>query len=141
MNMKKLLWLPILLLCCCCEKDISEEIREYELSNGHSYFNPDIEENKAVFVESEEAFRQLFAEYKDLPPIDFKKSKLMLVKGRSSYGISELKKQLVKTNCGYELTVVVKMNLTTVITPWCIGYVLPKTEEMGEVNVTIEYID
>lgn len=135
-----LLFLSLALFCCACE-DVDgdySKIQSYELPHE---CNLKIEENKVVYVENMKEFEYLFDGYTKVPRVNFKNSKLLLVKGKACQGVQEIKKQLTKIDEGYELVIEVYLNLTMKITPWCIGYIIPRTEEMGYVNLKIDYID
>jgi len=122
----------------CSDDDTIVSASPFELP---SYCNPVIDEEKIVLIDNETDFKQVFANYPSLKPIDFRHMKLLLVKDTARQGIENIEKQLLKTKSVYELTVTVRLTAATVMEPWCIAYAIPKEIDMEDIKLTIDYIE
>ena len=65
---------------------------------------------------------------------------MLLVKGVSPKGIEKILKSITKTNGEkYAFKITVKMNITSVLEPWCVAYIIPKTNE-EDILFSLEYV-
>lgn len=140
--MKIILSILVLICICGCDKESKGFIyQEYQLPDKAGVLELNIETDKAVLINDKAEFQSVFSNIPNAKPVDFKKYTLLLVKGVSTSGITEIEKTISNTDNKYTFTVSVKQNMTTVMEPWCLAYIIPKTsEENIFLSVTYESI-
>ena len=136
--------LSILMLICMCACDSESEdfiYKEYELPAKAGALELDIETDKAVLINDKVEFERIFSNFPNAKAVDFKNYTLLLVKGVSTSGIRSIEKTISKTDNKYMFTIQVNKNIATVMEPWCLAYIIPKTsEENITLSVTYELL-
>lgn len=136
--------LSILMLICMCACDSESEnfiYKEYELPAKAGALELDIETDKAVLINDEAEFQRVFSNFPNAKAVDFKNYTLLLVKGVSTSGITSIMKTILKTDNKYMFTIQVNKNIATVMEPWCLAYIIPKTSEENIIlSVTYELL-
>ncbi|WP_139265212.1 hypothetical protein [Bacteroides ihuae] len=136
---KSLLVLSLVFLCSSCSNDDTTS-EFYTYYNLPSDYNTKIKEDKIIVINDEIEFQKLLSDYPHLESVDFGKSTLLLIEGISMSGIEKIDKQISKAeNNKYEVIINVKMNLATVVEPWHVAYLIPKTNA-EDIVFTINYL-
>lgn len=140
--MKIILSILVLICMCGCDKESKDFIyQEYQLPDKAGVLELNIETDKAVLINDKAEFQSVFSNIPNTRPVDFKKYTLLLVKGVSTSGITEIEKTISNTDNKYTFTISVKQNMTTVMEPWYLAYIIPKTSEENIIlSVTYESI-
>ena len=140
--MKTILSLLMLICMCACDSESEDFIyKEYELPAKAGALELDIETDKAVLINDEAEFQRVFSNFPNAKAVDFKNYTLLLVKGVSISGIRSIEKTILKTDNKYMFTIQVNKNSATVMEPWCLAYIIPKTsEENITLSVTYELL-
>ena len=140
--MKTILSLLMLICMCACDSESEDFIyKEYELPAKAGALELDIETDKAVLINDEAEFQRVFSNFPNAKAVDFKNYTLLLVKGVSTSGIRSIEKTILKTDNKYMFTIQVNKNIATVMEPWCLAYIIPKTsEENITLSVTYELL-
>lgn len=140
--MKTILSLLMLICMCACDSESEDFIyKEYELPAKAGALELDIETDKAVLINDEAEFQRVFSNFPNAKAVDFKNYTLLLVKGVSTSGIRSIEKTILKTDNKYMFTIQVNKNSATVMEPWCLAYIIPKTsEENITLSVTYELL-
>ena len=140
--MKTILSLLMLICMCACDSESEDFIyKEYELPAKAGALELDIETDKAVLINDEAEFQRVFSNFPNAKAVDFKNYTLLLVKGVSTSGIRSIEKTILKTDNKYMFTIYVNKNIATVMEPWCLAYIIPKTsEENITLSVTYELL-
>lgn len=127
---------------CACDSESEDFIyKEYELPAKAGALELDIETDKAVLINDEAEFQRVFSNFPNAKAVDFKNYTLLLVKGVSTSGIRSIEKTILKTDNKYMFTIQVNKNSATVMEPWCLAYIIPKTsEENITLSVTYELL-
>jgi hypothetical protein len=120
-----------MLICLCgCDSEFEDFVyQEYQLPAKASALELNIETDKAVQINDKDEFQRVFSNFPNAKDIDFNKYTLLLVKGVSTSGIGEIEKTISITDNKYIFTISVKKNTTTVMEPWYLAYIIPKTSE------------
>ena len=120
-----------MLICLCgCDSEFEDFVyQEYQLPAKASALELNIETDKAVQINDKDEFQRVFSNFPNAKDIDFNKYTLLLVKGVSTSGIGEIEKTISITDNQYIFTISVKKNTTTVMEPWYLAYIIPKTSE------------
>ena len=127
-------------LCGCNNESDDLFYKEYELPASNNELELKIEEEKLTIINDNSTFRDIFYDYPNAQTIDFKKHTLLLVKEVSPKGIEEILKSITKIDGEkYAFKIIVKMNLASVLEPWCVAYIIPKTNE-AEILFSFEYV-
>ena len=139
--MKSIFSILLFLLLCGCNNESDDLFyKEYELPASNNELELKIEEEKLTIINDNSTFRDIFYDYPNAQTIDFKKHTLLLVKGVSPKGIEEILKSITKIDGEkYAFKIIVKMNLASVLEPWCVAYIIPKTNE-AEILFSFEYV-
>ena len=136
---KSLLVLSLVFLCSSCSNDDTTS-EFYTYYNLPSDYNTKIKEDKIIVINDEIEFQKLLSDYPHLESVDFGKSTLLLIEGISMSGIEKIDKQIVKAeNNKYEVIISVKRNFTTVVEPWHVAYLIPKTTAK-DIVLTLSYL-
>ncbi|MBP5419255.1 MAG: hypothetical protein J6Y72_05545 [Bacteroidales bacterium] len=133
-----------------CNKDDEEssitEISEYVFTeNGYnaelSPLTPQISTDSVItIVKSKNDFNQIFSSYLPLNPINFSISNMLLVSDSAPYGVVDIKSEMKEAENGkYVVTVDVTMGMTCALEQWSVAYVIPKTIELENVDVQVNY--
>lgn len=140
--MKTILSLLMLICMCACDSESEDFIyKEYELPAKAGALELDIETDKAVLINDKVEFERIFFNFPNAKAVDFKNYTLLLVKGVSTSGIRSIEKTILKTDNKYMFTIQVNKNSATVMEPWCLAYIIPKTsEENITLSVTYELL-
>ena len=140
--MKTILSLLMLICMCACDSESENFIyKEYELPAKAGALELDIETDKAVLINDEAEFQRVFSNFPNAKAVDFKNYTLLLVKGVSTSGIRSIEKTILKTDNKYMFTIQVNKNSATVMEPWCLAYIVPKTSEENIIlSVTYELL-
>lgn len=140
--MKTILSLLMLICMCACDSESENFIyKEYELPAKAGALELDIETDKAVLINDKVEFQRVFSNFPNAKAVDFKNYTLLLVKGVSTSGIRSIEKTISKTDNKYMFTIQVNKNIATVMEPWCLAYIIPKTsEENITLSVTYELL-
>ena len=140
--MKTILSLLMLICMCACDSESEDFIyKEYELPAKAGALELDIETDKAVLINDKVEFQRVFSNFPNAKAVDFKNYTLLLVKGVSTSGIRSIEKTILKTDNKYMFTIQVNKNIATVMEPWCLAYIIPKTsEENITLSVTYELL-
>ena len=140
--MKTILSLLMLICMCACDSESENFIyKEYELPAKAGALELDIETDKAVLINDKVEFERVFSNFPNAKAVDFKNYTLLLVKGVSTSGIRSIEKTILKTDNKYMFTIQVNKNSATVMEPWCLAYIIPKTsEENITLSVTYEIL-
>ncbi len=140
--MKTILSLLMLICMCACDSESEDFIyKEYELPAKAGALELDIETDKAVLINDKVEFERIFSNFPNAKAVDFKNYTLLLVKGVSTSGIRSIEKTILKTDNKYMFTIQVNKNSATVMEPWCLAYIIPKTsEENITLSVTYELL-
>ena len=140
--MKTILSLLMLICMCACDSESENFIyKEYELPAKAGALELDIETDKAVLINDKVEFQRVFSNFPNAKAVDFKNYTLLLVKGVSTSGIRSIEKTILKTDNKYMFTIQVNKNSATVMEPWCLAYIIPKTsEENITLSVTYELL-
>lgn len=140
--MKTILSLLMLICMCACDSESEDFIyKEYELPAKAGALELDIETDKAVLINDKVEFERVFSNFPNAKAVDFKNYTLLLVKGVSTSGIRSIEKTILKTDNKYMFTIQVNKNSATVMEPWCLAYIIPKTsEENITLSVTYELL-
>lgn len=140
--MKTILSLLMLICMCACDSESEDFIyKEYELPAKAGALDLNIETDKAVLINDKVEFERVFSNFPNAKAVDFKNYTLLLVKGVSTSGISSIEKTILKTDNKYMFTIQVNKNIATVMEPWCLAYIIPKTsEENITLSVTYELL-
>ena len=140
--MKTILSLLMLICMCACDSESEDFIyKEYELPAKAGALDLDIETDKAVLINDKVEFERVFSNFPNAKAVDFKNYTLLLVKGVSTSGITSIEKTILKTDNKYMFTIQVNKNSATVMEPWCLAYIIPKTsEENITLSVTYELL-
>lgn len=127
---------------CACDSESEDFIyKEYELPAKAGALELDIETDKAVLINDEAEFQRVFSNFPNAKAVDFKNYTLLLVKGVSTSGIRSIEKTILKTDNKYMFTIQVNKNSATVMEPWCLAYIIPKTSEENIIlSVTYELL-
>jgi len=127
---------------CACDSESENFIyKEYELPAKAGALELDIETDKAVLINDKVEFQRVFSNFPNAKAVDFKNYTLLLVKGVSTSGIRSIEKTISKTDNKYMFTIQVNKNIATVMEPWCLAYIIPKTsEENITLSVTYELL-
>lgn len=72
--------------------------------------------------------------------VDFSKNNLLLIHDVSNYGVSEIIKDEITSETGFEFDIKVHQNLLCVLEPWCIAYIVPKKFDLQKVKYKIKYL-
>ncbi|HHX32517.1 MAG TPA: hypothetical protein GX712_08000 [Bacteroidales bacterium] len=128
--MKIILSIFMLICLCGCDSEFEDFVyQEYQLPAKASALELNIETDKAVQINDKDEFQRVFSNFPNAKDIDFNKYTLLLVKGVSTSGIGEIEKTISITDNKYIFTISVKKNTTTVMEPWYLAYIIPKTSE------------
>ena len=128
--MKIILSIFMLICLCGCDSEFEDFVyQEYQLPAKASALELNIETDKAVQINDKDEFQRVFSNFPNAKDIDFNKYTLLLVKGVSTSGIGEIEKTISITDNQYIFTISVKKNTTTVMEPWYLAYIIPKTSE------------
>ena len=140
--MKTILSLLMLICMCACDSESEDFIyKEYELPAKAGALDLNIETDKAVLINDKVEFERVFSNFPNAKAVDFKNYTLLLVKGVSTSGIRSIEKTISKTDNKYMFTIQVNKNIATVMEPWCLAYIIPKTsEENITLSVTYELL-
>ena len=140
--MKTILSLLMLICMCACDSESEDFIyKEYELPAKAGALDLNIETDKAVLINDEAEFQRVFSNFPNAKAVDFKNYTLLLVKGVSTSGIRSIEKTILKTDNKYMFAIHVNKNSATVMEPWCLAYIIPKTsEENITLSVTYELL-
>mgnify|MGYP003492080653 FL=1 len=140
--MKTILSLLMLICMYACDSESEDFIyKEYELPAKAGALELDIETDKAVLINDEAEFQRVFSNFPNAKAVDFKNYTLLLVKGVSTSGIRSIEKTILKTDNKYMFTIHVNKNIATVMEPWCLAYIIPKTSEENIIlSVTYELL-
>ena len=140
--MKTILSLLMLICMCACDSESEDFIyKEYELPAKAGALELDIETDKAVLINDKVEFERVFSNFPNAKAVDFKNYTLLLVKGVSTSGIRSIEKTILKTDNKYMFAIHVNKNIATVMEPWCLAYIIPKTsEENITLSVTYELL-
>ncbi|WP_448787487.1 hypothetical protein [Bacteroides graminisolvens] len=140
--MKTILSLLMLICMCACDSESENFIyKEYELPAKAGALDLNIETDKAVLINDEAEFQRVFSNFPNAKAVDFKNYTLLLVKGVSTSGIRSIEKTILKTDNKYMFAIHVNKNSATVMEPWCLAYIIPKTsEENITLSVTYELL-
>ena len=140
--MKTILSLLMLICMCACDSESEDFIyKEYELPAKAGALDLNIETDKAVLINDKVEFERVFSNFPNAKAVDFKNYTLLLVKGVSTSGIRSIEKTILKTDNKYMFTIYVNKNIATVMEPWCLAYIIPKTsEENITLSVTYELL-
>ena len=116
-----------LLLSGCDDEEKIESLsyEEYQLP-----MQPQLEggDDRAIVINDIKSFRHIFSAYPELEAIDFDTHTLVLAKGTANSGIHEIKKEISRSSDNkYQFTITIEQNLATVMSPWGVAYILPKT--------------
>lgn len=124
-------------LCGCSDDNpittpISYEVPEYVV--------PDIENNSVVMITSGQQFRDAFgANSSKLEEVNFKKSYLAVVSGVSNYGIAEISQLMTADGAAqWKLDIRIRQNLTAVMQPWTVAYLVPRGTKASDIRLKIE---
>lgn len=133
--------LMLICLCGCDSKSKDFDYQEYQLPAKASELKLNIETDKAVLINDKAEFQMVFSNFPNAKAVDFKNYTLLLVKGVSTSGIDKIEKTISKTDDEYTFTISVKKIITTVMEPWYLAYIIPKTSEENIIlSVTYEFI-
>lgn len=136
---KSLLVLSLVFLYSSCSNDDTTS-EFYTYYNLPSDYNTKIKEDKIIVINNEIEFQKLLSGYPNIDPIDFGKSTLLLIEGTSKNGIEKIDKQILKAdNNKYKVIISVKMNDATVVEPWHVAYLIPKTTA-EDIVLTLSYL-
>jgi len=136
----KIILSVLMLICLCgCDSESDDFIyREYQLPAYAMELQLNIETDKAVLINDKAEFQRVFSNFPNARAVDFKKYTLLLVKGVSPSGISDIEETISKTDNEYIFTISVKKNALTIIDPWYLAYIIPKTNE-GNIILSVTY--
>ena len=128
-------------MCACDSESDGFIYKEYELPAKAGALDLNIETDKAVLINDEAEFQRVFSNFPNAKAVDFKNYTLLLVKGVSTSGIRSIEKTILKTDNKYMFTIQVNKNSATVMEPWCLAYIIPKTSEENIIlSVTYELL-
>jgi len=124
-------------LACTDDDDIVATAQPYEIPDGCI---PDIEKATVVVIDSDKALTQAFGDNaKKLKQVDFRHYRLLLVTDVSTSGITKIDKKLTETDDGYAISINIGKNLTAVMQPWAIAYLVPSCTCVYDIRLTITY--
>ena len=138
----KIILSVLMLICLCgCDSESDDFIyREYQLPAYAMELQLNIETDKAVLINDKAEFQRVFSNYPNARAVDFEKYTLLLVKGVSPSGISDIEKTISKTDNKYIFTIYAKRTALMLAEPWYLAYFIPKTSEENIIlSVTYEH--
>ena len=65
------------------------------------------------------------------PKVDFNRYTVILTHGRESSGISYLSSKISEQNGTWMISVMIEHNYATVMEPWVVAYLIPKTKDVS----------
>lgn len=134
--MEKFLLVFVLFLFIGCS-DENDSIYSYNIPRN---CKPDIETGKIVVIDNQADFNKAFSNIEgDLKSINFKKSKLIVVRDVSTSGISELTHSFIKDDDNCLFTINISQNHAAVMEPWCVAYIIPASMDISHLRLIIEY--
>ncbi len=140
--MKIILSSILMLICLCgCDSESKDFVyQEYELPGmTGTLLELDIETDKAVLINDKAEFQRVFSNFPNAKAVDFKHYTLLLVKGVSISGIAGIEKTISITDNKYILTISVNRNIATVMQPWHLAYIIPKTTSEENIILSVTY--
>lgn len=144
--MKK--FLPILLLAFLsgyalllsgCDNEEKTEYLNYDEYPLPERAQLEGEDEQPIIINDIEEFQRIFSAYPELEAINFETHTLLVIKGTAHYGIDKIKKEITRVaNKKTRFKITVLLTLQTVMDPWCIAYILPKSKA-SDITVFISY--
>lgn len=123
----KYLVLSLLLVIsfCSCEKSDSDAVStQLDVSASCTITSP---AEKIVVANSEEELTQLLEDRSQFPKVDFSRYTVLLTHGIENSGISHLSSKVSEQNNTWMMSVTIEHNYATVMEPWIVAYLIPKT--------------
>lgn len=97
------------------------------------------EDEQAIIINDIEEFQRIFSAHPELEAIDFDTHTLLAIKGTANYGIGKIKREITRgANKKTRFKITVLLTLQTVMDPWAIAYILPKSNA-SDITLSVSY--
>jgi len=111
-----------------CEKSDSDAVStQLDVSASCTITSP---AEKIVVANSEEELAQLLEDRSQFPKVDFSRY-TVFTHGIENSGISHLSSKVSEQNNTWMMSVTIEHNYATVMEPWIVAYLIPKTNRVS----------